>query len=73
MAPSYPQARMTHDRVLQSFGSPRGVYITPVPGPPVKPPQVVHQHSAVVTSLAAGVVFVVEWTDGHSDLHFVRM
>lgn len=70
---NYPRARITHERVLQSFNRPRGLSIVPVPGPPLEPPEIGHQNSTVVYSLEPGVVYVVEWTDGQIELHHVRL
>ncbi|RHW25431.1 hypothetical protein D0Z08_19585 [Nocardioides immobilis] len=69
----YPRTKLVHTRVLQCFGRERGLSILPVPGPPVEPPEVIHQHSAVVHSLEPGIVYVVEWTGDQVELHHVRL
>lgn len=70
---NYPRARITHERVLQSFGRPRGLSILPVPGPPLEPPEIVHENSAIVYSLEPGIVYVLEWTGERTELHHVRL
>lgn len=70
---NYPRAKITHERVLQSFGRPRGFSILPIPGPPLEPPEVVHENSSVVCSLEPGVVYVVEWTGPRIELHHVQL
>lgn len=67
----YPRTRLTHVRVLQSFGSPRGQGITPVPGPALEPPEIVHQHSLVSYTPEVGKVYIIEWTGNETDLHDV--
>lgn len=70
---SYPRAKITHERVLQSFGRPRELSILPVPGPPLDPPEIVHENSSVVYSQEPGIVYIIEWTGGHTELHHVQL
>jgi hypothetical protein len=58
----YPQTKLRHVRLLGSFGSERGVSISPKPSS-LPPPELVHRHSCIVPSPAAGKVMVIEWTD----------
>lgn len=69
----YSRTRIMHERVLQSFNRPRGISIVPVPGPPLEPPEIVHENSSVVYGLEPGVVYVVEWTADRTDLHHVSL
>lgn len=69
----YPRARLIHERVLQSFGRPRGLSILPVPGPALEPPETVHEHSSVVHSPEPGYVYIVEWAGDVVELHHVRL
>jgi hypothetical protein len=70
----YPRSKLVHERVCQSFGTPRGLQITPLPGPAVEPPEIVHENSAVFPSQKPGIVFVVEWTGpDETELHHVTL
>jgi hypothetical protein len=68
----YPRKRITHMRVLQSFGRSRDLAIVPEPGPATRPPQTGLRNSAVVCSLEPGIWYIVEWTDNDVALHAVH-
>lgn len=72
----FPRAaptRLRHDRVLQSFGRPRGLLIEPDPGPGKRPSETAHQGSVVVCSPERGIAIVVEWSADRSELHRVAL
>lgn len=70
---NYPSSRLTHPRVLQFLGLPTGMSIIPIPGPPLDPPEIVHQDCSTVHSLEPGVVYVAEWTGPQTEHHHVQL
>ena len=68
---NYPRSRLVRRRRLQVRGRPRGLTVLPQPRVPFRTPEVVHDNSAVVTSLEPGIVHVVEWTGERTEQHRV--